>query len=600
MRAQGCLLAALALASPAWAGVKASSELIDTEKVRHGADKAFDGLLTTGWAEGVMGVGEGSWIELRFERPMEVESVSIWPGDLSRGDRSLRENGRPHTVTVSLLVEGEPVTAEARIRDGAEHGEQRVDVPIVGKAAGIRVTLDQAYAGFLRSDTYLAEIAVNFVAGAHPAPAKLDAWRASPAGEKAAAAHKDAVITNFDRIDSAEFGDRDALQELMAWAADGAPYLRERVVREVAAGFRVQALPPDEVAIEALLKLKDANAIPAIQLASLRSTGAEEKRLKATGAYFEAWAELNGGGRRSLPTWGVEGWEKGALRTFGEPAGMLRMADGTLYIADVANHRVSVFDGEEGRALATWGGGEASVTDVWFGGRRRPYVTGREPGKKVGSFTNPVDVALLSTKTAEQIVVLDALGRVQVMDLSGKVQAHWKVEAEMKAAASGAGGAAHLLVSKGQIVVIWGNEGRVYDPVGEETARWTLEDGAPIDATVLKNGKLALAFRDTLVAYGTDGFRHATLLTKEDLPGGYEGWAVEVDEKGRLWTLTDNGWAIKWKKPGVEDFRVRWTEIGTTFPRFDVDQDVLWVVHDGQIERIDAQEVRAAAQAEGE
>ncbi len=581
------------------ASVRASSELVDGEGVRHPAESAFDGLLTTGWSEGVAGVGEGSWIEIRFDRPVDVKNISLWPGDLTRGTRSLKENGRPHTVTISLIGEGEPVTAEARLRDGAEHGIQRVDVAVEGTASAVRLTVDGAYAGFLRNDTFLAEVAVNFAAGDRPAAAKLETWTASPAGEKAAAAHKDKVIALFDQISTAEFGDRDAMAVLMDWAGDGAPYLRERVKREVPAGFRVSALPPDPVAVEALLKLKDANAIPAIELASLRTTGAESRRLAATSGYFEAWAELKGGGRRSFPTWGVEGWEKGALRSFGEPMGVVRSLEGKLYIADVANNRVSVFDDTEGRFQEAWGEGSAEVTDAWFGGRRAHYVSGREATKQDGGFMQPVDVALIPGKEGDQIVVLDAIGKVRRFDAEGKLLAAWRVESEMKAAAAGASGAAHVLVAKGQIAVVWGNEGFVFDLDGNETARFLFEDGAPIDAFTTANHRLALVFRTGIVTYGLDGFRYAQILAADSLPVGYESWSAQLDEKKKLWVLTDHGWVIRYKKPGVEAFRVRWSELGSTCPRFVVDQDVIWVVHDGRIERIDVQE-RLRAEVEGE
>lgn len=594
------VLAALALPGAAQAaGVKASSELTDSDGNKHPAELAFDGLLTTAWAEGVTGVGEGSWIELRFDRPVDVESVSLWPGDLARGQRSLKENGRPHTITIELVppAGGEIVTAEARLRDGAEHGEQRVDVAVAGKAAAIRLTIDQAYAGFLRNDTYLAEVAVNFAAGAPAASSRVDSWRASSAGEKAAAAHKEKVVALFDRIDAAEFGDREAFGELMGWAADGAPYLRERVQREVPAGFRVQALPPDDVALEALLKLKDPNAIPAIQLAALRSSGQAEKKLKATRAYFEAYAELKGGGRRSLPVWGAEGWEKGALRAFGEPFGVVLGAEERLYVADVANHRVSVFDQDEGRVQATFGAGKPLVTDTWFGKRRKHYVSGSEPSDGDDGFTNPVDVAIARTSEGERLVVLDALGHVRVVDpTSGATVAHWQVSAPVKTATPGVGGAATVGVVKSSVVVTWGINGRVYDLAGDETARWDLpaDEGSPHDLAVAKGTKFALALRSGVGLYGVDGFRHQQLLTATNLPPGYSDYAIAYDEKGKLWTVTDHGFATKWKKPGVKDFEIRWSPVGVTLPRFAVLDDVLWVVHDGKIARIDAREVRAS------
>ena len=89
-------LATLTLAGAATAGTpKASSELKNDDGERYPVSLAFDGLLHTGWAEGEMGDGTGSWLELPLDGLTEVRSVSIWPGNMSLGERSLREFGRP-------------------------------------------------------------------------------------------------------------------------------------------------------------------------------------------------------------------------------------------------------------------------------------------------------------------------------------------------------------------------------------------------------------------------------------------------------------------------------------------------------------------------
>ena len=79
------LMAASLAATP-----RGSSTLRDAEGVRHTPDLAFDGLMKTGWAEGDAGYGEGSWLELTLDRKTTLNSISIWPGDLSQGARSHR------------------------------------------------------------------------------------------------------------------------------------------------------------------------------------------------------------------------------------------------------------------------------------------------------------------------------------------------------------------------------------------------------------------------------------------------------------------------------------------------------------------------------
>lgn len=580
--------------------VSASSELPANDSGRHGASAAFDGLLSTAWAEGEMGVGEGSWIELRLDSVTEIRSISVWPGDLSNGERSLKENGRPHTITVTF--DGAPYDPEdptaplIRLRDGAEHGIQRVDLmldtPV--KARTVRFHIAQAYAGYIRNDTYVAEIALNLDAETNAKSSRLDAWLASSAGEKAKAKHREEVIELFDRVDTAEFGDRDALRTIMNYATDGAPYLRDRVARDVPYGFRVGALPPDEVAIQALLKLKDANAIPALTQAALRLSGVAQRKLLARVAYFEAFAELNNGGRRNLATWGVEGWEKGALRPLGEPMGIALGVYGDLYVGDVGNHRVQVFD-QDGRSRATWGLGSATVSDVWFSGRRAPYVSGNEASAKPGGFTNPVDVDVLSGREADEVYVLDALGRVQVMSDKGEVLRAWKLDTATGSSA-GIGGAAHLVLVRGKVVVLWGSEAFVYSPTGTLEAQWTIEEGAPLTAVGLKNGRLALGFRRSASMYGLDGFRFSEIIGSDDLPLGYEAWSLGVDEKGKLWVVTDHGFALKFKKPGKVDYSVRFSEVGVPTPRFAVLDDMLYVVSAGTIHPVDALEIKQAAE----
>src|SRR5687768_14222333 len=96
-------LLGLLTASSALAGTpRASSELKDNEGNRFPVAQAFDGLLSTAWAEGALGDGEGSWIELQLDAVTDVKSVSIWPGYLAGNQRTIREYGRPKVIRVTL------------------------------------------------------------------------------------------------------------------------------------------------------------------------------------------------------------------------------------------------------------------------------------------------------------------------------------------------------------------------------------------------------------------------------------------------------------------------------------------------------------------
>lgn len=591
------LAALMSVSTVAWAGsVKASSELSKSNGDKHPASAAFDGSLQTAWAEGEEGVGEGAWIEVRFDRPVDVSSVSLWPGDLRKGDRTIKENGRPRMVTVTLsTVDGEEVSQQVRVRDGATRGIQRVDVKIEGQARSMRLTVDEAYKGFLHNDMYIAEIAVNFASGDDSGPlSRLTSYTSSSSAEKAAAAHREKVIGLFDAIDQSDFGDRDALYTLFDYAANGAPWLSSRVMRDVPAGFRINGLPPDPVAVEALLKLKDGNSVSALQMAALRSKGKAARKLMSKASYLEAYTELQAGARRNLDTWGEAGWEKGALQSLGEPLGVELGVFGDIYIADTANNRISIFN-QDGVSQGTWGVGEPEITKVWFSGKRNWYVTARPPSDKPGGFSNPVALDLIPGKDSEELLVLDAMGRVQWFMGDGTVKASWKVSHET-GISPGVGGEGHVFHSKGKVVVVWGNEVVTFDEEGTELSRFETEEGVPQTAEMLRNGKIILGFAREGVMYSTDGYRHGTVISDE-LPRGFEAWDLASDEKGKLWIVTDNGWAVKLKKPGKVDFQVQWATWSVNVPRFTVYDGMLYIVASDKISRVDALDLKQKAEA---
>ena len=171
---------------------------------------------------------------------------------------------------------------EHTLLDPGERGPLRSDIAIEGTARSIRVDIKEVRAGGIFNDLFIAEMAVNFAQGDAPKSVeRLSGWLASDKGVKALEENKAEVVALYDPGLKA-FTDTiytDAFKELMDRAGDGAPFLRKQVLTLAPAGFRVQALPPDEVAVEALLKIKDSNAIPAMERAALRSRGADARRL---------------------------------------------------------------------------------------------------------------------------------------------------------------------------------------------------------------------------------------------------------------------------------------------------------------------------------
>jgi len=584
------LAAALLVPLVATAGPVASSELKDAEGERYPASNAFDGLLQTAWAEGDMGDGTDAWLELRFTKPTDVKSISIWPGNMTKGTRSLREYGRPHTVTVTLKGGAEEVTAEARLLDPGERGPLRHDVEIEGTARSVRISMDQVYPGGIYNDLFIAEVAVNFISGDVPTSVqRLRDWQESDAGKKAFESSKEEIITLFDTIQAAEFGDRDALQGIMDRAGDGAPYLQRQARTQVLDGYRIQAIPPDATAVSALMKLGDSNAIPAIEQAALRSLGPVARKLRDKVQMFHAYEDLVGGGNTNIPPWGQTGWELGAMKGLGEPIQIEVDNFGHVWIADVANNRVQKYN-FQGIVQSDWGVGEAQITDKWFSKTRAHYATARDLSEEAKGFWNPVDLCTLPGKTGDTMYVLDAKGKVTVIDETGVISNSWKIPQET-GIIPGAGGEGFIEIVKGAVVVIWGNEGWTYSAIGEEQGHFELEDGSPTGAVPIKN-KIGLIYGDKLVQYSLDGYRHGDLMTGA-MGKGFEAWDVTLDEEGKLWAVTDKATLVKFKKPGKVAFEVRFAEFSIDAPRIDVYDGFAFVTNGDKITKVDAELLNA-------
>jgi hypothetical protein len=580
---------------------KASSELRDADGTRHTAALAFDGRLSTAWAEGDPGDGDDSWIELRLDRATAIESVSFWPGNLSGGLRTLREYGRPHTVTITLTApDGTVVEEQVRALDPSKEGPLRVDAKIKGTASKIRLTMDKTYAGGIYNQMHIAEVAVNFTRGEQPdSVARNLAWLDSDAGKVAVEREKKVIVSLYDKINAEEFGDRNALLQIMERAADGADYMRRRASQNVSLGYRVAAIPPEATAVEALLKIKDANAIPALEQAMLRSVGKAKSKLESQVNYFYAYQDLIGGGSLNIPAWGQTGWEQGALQSFDEPLAVQVDGFGGIYVGDIGNNRIQRYN-FQGIADAAWGGAKPEITERWFGSKRPWYVSGGAAGDSPGRFVSPVDVAIYPGKFEDTILALDALGRVHRLSSEGGASLVATVAAEGTIGA-GVGGEGFVEAYKNRFAVVYGNECFVYSLEGELLVEFGIEDGVPSGTVDLPGNKIGLIFGDELIMYSLDGFRHGSILAGT-VPSGFESWDATRDADGKLWVLTDNGWAIKYKKPGKIDYQVQFIERSVDVPRFDVYDDILFVTFEDSVHRIDALELHAQEElgAEGD
>lgn len=578
------LLLAAALTTPAaQAAGKATAPTFATDADgKHTADLAFDGLLTTGWAEGGVGPGEGSWLELDLGATTKIEAVSIWPGNLKDGASSYKEYSRPKTIRV--LVDGAPQGEPLRLQDEM----QRKDIDLGGVSGKVvRIEVQEAYEGGVFADMYIAELAVNFNEGERGrAVEKVDAWRTSAEGKRLDTAFEAQVMAAYE-VHKKDSDDRDSMAFLMSAAGDGPEYLRKKVTSLVPIGYRAQAIVADAKAMEAIRKLKDPNGIPGLEMAALRALGREKKDIQEIVEIFYAYADILGGGRRNIPPWGTTGWEPGAFQSYGEPLALEVDPYGQVYVADTGNNRVQRLN-TEGVADQQWGA-KSDVTNRWFSSTRKWYAGGAAAGEEAGSFVNPIDIELIPGKDGNQFAVLDAVGRVQLFDEQGRVLIGWTVRSDggLEPRIGGSGYLAWV-EGKKQLVAFVGDMAATYTLDSEEVSRWTVKDGTPNAVEAGDDGKLYLVFGDKLITYNPDGFRYGTVGDPKDWGEGFEDVDVTKDEKGQLWILTDTGWVYAYKKPGKVDWKVQVSEVPLEHPRIAVIQGLVFYTDRDRVVRVDA------------
>jgi hypothetical protein len=586
----------LLMATSLAATPRGSSTLRDTEGVRHNADLAFDGLMKTGWAEGDEGYGEGSWLELTLDSKTTLNTLSIWPGDLSEGARSHREHSRPKLVRV--LVDGAQVGEPHRLQDELK----RIDIPLGGvEGRTIRLVIDEVFEGFVYSDLYIAEMAVNFP---DTAPlTRMESWLAGAEAAKLLDKHIAAVEADYFAHKEAEFGDEAAFARLCDAASDGPDYLASKAAAYVPMGYRVQAIQSSEKAREALRKLGDSNAIPALEMAALRSYGREQAAREEEVEIFYAYQELIGGPNLNVPYWGTEGWEPGALQGFGEPLAITADRETNLFIADTGNNRIQRFT-DQGQANRQWGPG-ADITNIWFEKGRPWYVSGAAAGDEPGRFMNPLDVEMIPEKEGDGFAVLDAAGRIQIFDMEGRLTIGWTMDVRWPAEPR-LGGQGYLAWMPKQEVLIGviGDQAIVYTLDSEEVTRFELQDGTPDALTIDRKGKqLLIADGSEIVLYNTDGFRFGTIIDIGEYTQGFESMDMALDQDRKLWVITDTGWVFKFKKPGKLEFSIRITERPLIHPRIAVYDGILYLTSNNAIQRIDVLQMlldRAEAEKNGE
>jgi hypothetical protein len=563
-----------ALAAP-----RASSQLRKDGET-FAASRAFDGLLQTSWAESAAGYGGGSWIEFDLPRTTDITSISIWPGDLSQGTRSYRESSRPKMVQV--YIDGETAGGPIRLLDEMRRWDLRVE----GSGRRVRVEFVEVFEGFVFPDLHIAEVAVNFPDT--EAIGRMTTWLGGSEYVRLYEKHQTSVEEAFLAVTESEFGDNDNFDFLLGAAADGADFVASRARSYAPDGYRVQAIPPSAIALKALRKIGDANAIPALEMAAMRSWGEDESILREEVERFYAYQDLVGGADFNIPAWGQEGWEEGAYQGFGEPLPIEVDQFAQIYVVDTGNNRIQRIN-ERGNVDRNWGGYSPTITNTWFTRGRPYYVSGAEPAAKPGRFETPLDIAIIPGKDGDGFATLDATGRVQVFDMEGRVVITWNADSRwLPEPKLGGQGYLAWLDKLDALLVIVQDQAILYNLDSEEISRWEIEDGTPNAVEVDRKGKkLLMAFGDEVVSYTHDGFRDRTLIDAEILGRGFESMDMTLDEQGKLWILTDKGRLFKFKKPGRVEFDLTPFDRPISQPRIAVFDNIVYVTHDNRVQRID-------------
>lgn len=579
------MLLALSLLCAHAATIRASSQHRDATEL-HSASKAVDGLFDTAWAEDGDSA-EGQWVELDLGRSTRITNLTVWPGNLKKGAKSFREYSRPRTLIVT--IDGQDKGVRPII---FENKMSRVEVPMDVTGRRVRLTIQDTYEGIVFSSTHIAEIAINFPAGDLR---RMDRYLNSSEGQRQDTRFIEKLEDAYGRIKAAEFGDKDAFQFIADAVINGAPYVRSHLNSLVSIGYRAQAVPVHAKAHKALRNLKDANAIPAFELAALRATGRQEVVISEIVGLLKAYQEMIGTQHMNVMAWGETGWGLGALRGFGEPLGLDMGREGRIYVADTGNNRVQRFD-IEGRGERQWGPA-ADLANDWFTGQRQWYVSGAKPGVAVGAFTNPVDVTVIPGKEGDGFAVLDATGRVQIFDHEGQATVSWNLSLGNKPQPN-LGGEAYLMyvAKKKLLVAVFQNEAAVHNLNGDEIGRWRIKDGTPSTAEVSAQGQLLFGYGNQVIQYNPDGFRYGTVITNEQLGVGHEEFDMALDEKNKLWVLTDSGNLVKFKRPGVVDFAIKAVDRPLKHPRIAVRDGIVFFLSDDRIEQVDALQVKMDAE----
>ncbi len=583
-----CLLVPAAASAKAAKPSFSASSMKKTEKVEFGPAMAFDGLLSTSWAEDKPGQGEEEWIEVDLGEEREISLVSVWGGAFSSAE-DWGGRGRIADGTLTLMNAAGDVVKNKAFEMGDRFARKDIRLGDPVPVQRLRITIDAVHEGSIFADTHIAEVAFDFTESVDPAweEAIAEKIEKSRSLKKVVEADPEEFATLWAALKAEE--EYSANFKLLGARAVRGPEYRIELVQElVPVGFRLQHLQFDETSVEKLGVLKDGNAVRYLETASAGAVLADDREwLSGAIVMFKAYQDLRKAVRVTLPNWGTSGLEQGALLARGEPLSADIDSSGNLWVADTGNNRLQRFTAA-GTADKVIGGTKAIVTD-WFGEDGDPYASGSDVGDGPGQFHQPVAVAV---GNYDIVATIDSRLRMQTFDSEGAPKAQWTVTSTWSPRSGLGNGTPIITWLEDDFFVIIKDEVLQFTAEGELKTRYNLE-GGDVQAAVIAKGKLLVRHsgeREIIEYKPEDGFRQGKFNKKAVPEDGSEDWDLASDAEDNLYIATDAGKIHKYNKRGRFVTTIDAFERGREMPRIAVNGPLILVVARDEIARVEQTE----------
>ncbi|MFJ9563320.1 NADase-type glycan-binding domain-containing protein [Streptomyces fuscichromogenes] len=121
----------------------------------HKPDLLFDKLNNTWWGPGIVGGGEGEWVEAHFDEPTRLLNVVVTSGESTHNDQ-LKNSALPHRMKATIkTADGKTETREV-ILDQTAGGQVRA--LRAADVVSVRFTIESSYRAPGRTQVAIAEI----------------------------------------------------------------------------------------------------------------------------------------------------------------------------------------------------------------------------------------------------------------------------------------------------------------------------------------------------------------------------------------------------------------------------------------------------------